>query len=80
MPGPPAGGNREMLTGHLLYKKQPTVPIPYTAWSAAMCAHLIHSPIHTIRGQVQKLKAAVYKALRADYKVYRLTLKRRLCT
>ncbi|MDR6916863.1 hypothetical protein J2X66_003737 [Pseudomonas sp. 3296] len=39
-----------------------------------MYAHVIHRPVHSFRGQVEKLEAAVHKALRGVLKVFRLTL------
>ncbi|MFD2882604.1 hypothetical protein ACFS4T_03785 [Pseudomonas lini] len=35
-------------------KKQSTLATPYGLWLAAMYAHLIHRPVHSFRGQVQK--------------------------
>jgi hypothetical protein len=63
-----------------LYKKQPTGYTLYQPWLSAKCAHVIHRPVHSFRGQVKKLEAAVYKALRADLKVFPLTLEHSLCS
>lgn len=45
-----------------------------------MYAHVIHRPVHSFRGQVEKLEAAAHKALRTDQKVFRLTLACSLCS
>ncbi|MSU95703.1 hypothetical protein EB795_17515 [Pseudomonas mandelii] len=45
-----------------------------------MYTHLIHRPVHSFRGQVEKLQAAIHKALRVDYKVFSLTLGYQLCS
>ncbi|KPG95127.1 hypothetical protein AEQ67_21255 [Pseudomonas sp. RIT-PI-q] len=45
-----------------------------------MYTHLIHRPVHSFRGQVEKLKPAVYKALRAILKFFCLTLNSLLCS
>ncbi len=72
MPGLAHSGNRRSF----LYKNEQNVATPCRPWLAAMCTHLIHSPIHSFRGQVEKLKAAIHKALRADLKLFCLTLNR----
>jgi len=53
---------------------------PHAPWLAAMYAHLIHRPVHSFRGQVEKLQAAIHKALRAYLKVFCLTLRHPLCS
>jgi len=56
-----------------LYKKRSTAARPWLLWLVANCTHLIHSPVHSLWGQVQTLRRAIYKALRADLKVFCLT-------
>ena len=45
-----------------------------------MYPHVIHRRLHSFRGQVNTLHAAVHKAWRAECKVFCLTLDRSLCT
>ncbi len=60
MPGPALTGNC-----YKVYKKHPTPPAPQPPWPVAMCTHVIHSPFHSFRGQLEMRKAAPHKALRA---------------
>ena len=52
----------------------------HAPWLVAMYTHLIHRPVHSFRGQVEKLKAAIHKALRAIWKFFCLTLNGVLCS
>ncbi|ROO39242.1 hypothetical protein BIV08_18445 [Pseudomonas sp. AF76] len=55
-----------------LLKKQPIGYKPCRTSDAADCPHLIHRHVHSNRGQVQTLQAAVHKALRDIWKIFSL--------
>lgn len=79
MPRLRSSGNPAAINAPKLYKKQPIIPNPRSIWAGALCTHLIHRPVHSLWGQVKKLDAPVYTGFRDFYRVYDLTLIRRIC-
>ena len=56
-----------------LYKKQPAASKPCCIRDSAICTHLIHRPVHSLWGQVEKRKATAYKAFSQLLSVFYLT-------
>lgn len=64
----------------ILYEIQPITWEPYRPWCAAMCAHLIHSPVHSLWGQVQKAESRSTQGFQCNSKSFLLDLERAICS